>query len=130
MNMLILAGALAGAWMLQLALMKRQASAFLAKVAELRDQGWVLTGFERHRGLRTYVALAVKDGEIQAASVLKGASVFARPSPLESVVGHSVAAAAGSAIPGMDRRTAAAAAHAASFGDQLSNLGTRSSTSN
>lgn len=127
--MLTLAGMLAGLWILQLLLMQRQASAFRRHVVLLRRSGWVLTGLHRRRGLRTYVALAVKDGRVTAACSLKGASVFARPKPLEAVVGHSISDVAAEAVPGLDRRTSAAAAHAASFRDQLLSRGNRPSIS-
>lgn len=128
--MLALAGMLAALWVLQLLLMQRQASAFRRNVAHLRRSGWVLTGLHRRRGLRTYVALAVNDGTVTAACSLKGASVFARPKPLQAVVGHSIAEVAAEEVPGLDRRTSAAAAHAASFRDQLLSRGTRPSISN
>lgn len=130
MNMLTFAMMLAGMWILQLLLVQRQASAFQRDIARLRRSGRVITGLHRRRGLRTYVALAVDDNKVTAACSLKGSSVFARAKPLEALVGHSIADVAAEVVPGLDHRTSAAAAHAATFRDQLLTRETRPATPN
>jgi DNA-binding transcriptional regulator of glucitol operon len=68
--------------------------------------------------MRTYAALAVRDGRVAGSRILTGVSVFARPKPNLALHGASLQDLIDGTVEGLDRRTAAAAAHAATLYNQ------------
>ena len=107
MTAMLLLGAVAAGWLLQLVLAHRQAEAFRRSAAQLRPLGTVSVGVagRRYRGGRAYVALAVdRRGRVRGATVLRGLTTFARPRPLPGAVGLRADRLAGPAeLPGLDR---------------------------
>lgn len=115
MNMATFAAVFATLWVAQMLLTWRQAKRFTTGLATLRGSGVVVTGRHQRGGLRTYAALAVKENRVTGSLVLKGISVFARPRPHPALLGATVEELAAGRAAGVDRRTAAAAAHAATL---------------
>ena len=81
MNMLTFTLAFAALWVAQMVLSWRQAKRFMADIAVLRDSGVVFIGRGKRRGMRTYAALAVRDGVVTESRILNGYTVFARAKP-------------------------------------------------
>lgn len=112
--------AFAALWVAQMLLSWRQAKRFMTDIAVLRRDGVVYIGQGKRRGLRTYAALALRDGVVVDARILNGWTVFARAKPLAGLVGSHVDDLIAGTVTGLDRRTAAAAAHAALLSRQRS----------
>ncbi len=115
MNMLAFTLAFAALWVAQMVLSWRQAKRFMADIAVLRDSGLVFIGRGKRRGMRTYAALAVRDGVITESRILNGFTVFARAKPAPGLVGTHVDELIAGTVTGLDRRTALAASHAATL---------------
>jgi glucitol operon activator protein len=113
--MLLFTALFASFWICQMVLNWRQAKRFMAAVATLRASGDVVIGRGKRRGMRTYAALAVRDGQVAGSRILKGVTVFARPKPIPALLGASLQDLIDGTVEGLDRRTAAAAAHAATL---------------
>jgi glucitol operon activator protein len=120
MNMLTFTLAFAALWVAQLLLSWRQSKRFMIDIAELRRSGAVFIGRGKRRGMRTYAALALRDGVVIETRILKGCTVFARAKAEAGLVGTHVDDLIAGTVPGLDRRTAAAAAHAATLYTQHS----------
>lgn len=109
-------GALAAAMALQLWSAAQQSKAFLAAVNGLRAQGTVAIGLGGRKliGRKAYVALAVRDGRVVDALVLRGLTTFARPRHSSVYTGLSLKKLTGeSAVPGLDAIERQAARQAA-----------------
>lgn len=109
-------GALAAAMALQLWSAAGQSKAFLRAVNGMRAQSTVAIGLGGRKliGRKAYVALAVKDGRIVDALVLRGLTTFARQKHAPAYVGMSLKKLAGdSAVPGLDAIERQAARQAA-----------------
>jgi DNA-binding transcriptional regulator of glucitol operon len=115
MNMLVFTLVFAGLWIAQMVLSYWQAKRFMSDVSTLRRSGVVYIGRGKRRGLRTYVALALRDGVVTDSLILNGYTVFARAKAKSELVGKRVDEVIEGAVPGLDGRTAAAAAHAATL---------------
>lgn len=115
MTMLTFTAIFAALWICQMLLSWRQAKRFMAEVAALRGSGDVVIGRGKRRGMRTYAALAFRDGTVAGSRILNGYSVFARSKPEAGLVGTHVDDLIAGTVTGLDRRTAAAAAHAATI---------------
>jgi DNA-binding transcriptional regulator of glucitol operon len=115
MTMLTFTAIFAALWICQMLLSWRQAKRFMTEVAVLRGSGDVVIGRGKRRGMRTYAALAFRDGTVTGSRILNGCSVFARAKPDAGLVGTRVEDLIAGAVAGLDRRTAAAAAHAATL---------------
>jgi glucitol operon activator protein len=102
-------------WVGQIALNLRQTKRFMADVAILRASGEVVIGRAKRRGMRTYAALAVRDDRVAGSRILKGVTVFARSKPNPALLGASLQDLIDGTVNGLDRRTAAAATHAATL---------------
>ncbi|MFI6368554.1 transcriptional regulator GutM [Nocardia sp. NPDC050630] len=103
-------------WVAQMLLMWRQANVFRRAVTAMSSRGRVVTGMNRRHGLRTFVAIAVRDGIVTDARILKGFTVFAKPTAAPVLVGIAVVdLAGGTRADGISRRVSAAAAHASSL---------------
>jgi DNA-binding transcriptional regulator of glucitol operon len=101
---------------LQLYGASRQSRSFLAQVMALRSQGNVAIGLggRKFLGRKAYVALAVRDGRVVDALVLRGLTQFARGKQAERFVGLTTRKLAGDAsIPGIDAIERAASRQAA-----------------
>lgn len=120
MNMLIFTLVFAGLWIAQMVLSYWQAKRFMSDVAALRRSGVVYIGRGKRRGRRTYVALALRDGVVTDSLILNGYTVFARAKVKSELVGKRVDEVIEGVVPGLDRRTAAAAAHAATLSTKRS----------
>jgi DNA-binding transcriptional regulator of glucitol operon len=118
MNMLTFTALFASLWICQMVLNWRQVKRFMADVATLRASGDVVIGRGKRRGMRSYVALAVRDGRVAGSRILTGVSVFARSKPNPALLGASMKDLIDGTVDGLDRRTAAAAAHAATLYSQ------------
>jgi glucitol operon activator protein len=118
MNMLTFTLAFAALWVAQMVLSWRQAKRFMADIAVLRDCGVVFIGRGKRRGMRTYAALAVRDGVVTGSRILNGYTVIARAKPSAELTGTHVDELIAGTVTGLDRRTAAAAAHAATLYSQ------------
>ncbi len=115
MNMLTFTLAFAALWVAQMVLSWRQAKRFMADIAVLRSGGVVFIGRGKRRGMRTYAALAVRDGVVTGSRILNGYTVFARAKPNAELTGTHVDELIAGTVTGLDRRTAAAAEHAATL---------------
>ncbi len=115
MNMLTFTLAFAALWVAQMVLSWRQAKRFMADIAVLRGGGVVFIGRGKRRGMRTYAALAVRDGVVTGSRILNGYTVFARAKPNAELTGTHVDELIAGTVTGLDRRTAAAAVHAATL---------------
>jgi DNA-binding transcriptional regulator of glucitol operon len=120
MNMLTFTLAFAALWVTQMLMSWWQSKRFLADIAVLRDSGVVFIGRGKRRGLRTYAALALRQGVVTDSRILNGYTVFARAKPQPLLIGMHVDDLAGDGVTGFDRRTAKAVAHAASLYTQHS----------
>jgi DNA-binding transcriptional regulator of glucitol operon len=118
MNMLTFTALFASLWICQMVLNWRQVKRFMADVATLRASGDVVIGRGKRRGMRSYAALAVRDGRVAGSRILTGVSVFARSKPNPALLGASMKDLIDGTVDGLDRRTAAAAAHAATLYSQ------------
>jgi glucitol operon activator protein len=118
MNMLVFTLAFAALWVAQMVLSWRQSKRFMADIAALRGSGLVFIGRGKRRGMRTFVALAIHDGIVTGARILNGYTVFARAKDLPDLVGVHVDGLIAGTVTGLDRRAAAAAAHAATLYNQ------------
>jgi DNA-binding transcriptional regulator of glucitol operon len=107
--------AFAALWIVQMLLSWRQGKRFMTDIAVLRDAGVVSIGCGKRRGLRTYVALAFRDGVVTDSRTLNGVTVFARAKPHPELLGTRADALINGTVPGLDRRTAAAAAQASTL---------------
>lgn len=115
MNMLTFTLAFAALWVTQMLMSWWQSKRFLTDIAVMRDSGMVFIGRGKRRGLRTYAALALRHGVVTDSRILNGYTVFARARPQPRLVGMHVDDLAAGAVTGLDRRTAAAVAHAATL---------------
>jgi DNA-binding transcriptional regulator of glucitol operon len=115
MNMLTFTALFASLWICQMVLNWRQVKRFMADVATLRASGDVVIGRGKRRGMRSYAALAVRDGRVAGSRILTGVSVFARSKPNPALLGASLQDLIDGTVNGLDRRTAAAATHAATL---------------
>ena len=113
--MLTFALIFAALWIAQMLLSWRQAKQFMADIAVLRSSGIVSIGRGKRRGMRTYVALALRDGVVTDSRILNGYTVFARAKPLPDLVGASVDELIAGTVPGLDRRTSDVAAQGATL---------------
>lgn len=102
-------------WLAQMGLTYAQARRFLRAVAELRAHGDTSIGCYRRRGLRTFAAIAVRDGRIVDSRVLRGFTVFAVPRAEPLLVGVRLADVVERPVLGLAPRTAQAVAHAVSL---------------
>jgi len=118
MTMLTFALCFAALWVIQMILNWRQAKQFIAATNALRDLGDVVTGRYRKRGLRTYAALAIKDDRVTGSRILKGFTVFAQPKANDALLDAHIDELISLNVDGLDPRTAAAAAHAATLYEQ------------
>jgi DNA-binding transcriptional regulator of glucitol operon len=114
-NMLTFTLAFAALWVAQMLLSWRQGKRFMSDIAVLRSVGVVSIGRGKRRGMRTYAALAIRDGVVTDSRILNGFTVFARAEPQAALIGSRVDDLISGAVAGLDRRTAAAAAQAASL---------------
>jgi DNA-binding transcriptional regulator of glucitol operon len=115
MNMFAFTLAFAALWVVQMLLSWRQAKRFMADIAVLRGSGVVFIGRGKRRTMRTYAALAIHDGVVTESRILNGYTVFARGKPQPALVGTHVDDLIAGTVAGLDRRTAAAAAQAATL---------------
>ncbi|MCO7219908.1 transcriptional regulator GutM [Klenkia sp. PcliD-1-E] len=82
---------------LQLWLTSKQTTAWARELRRLRPLGATAVGAggRRYRGGRAFVAIAVADKRITGAFTLRGFTTFARPTPLDALVGVRLAVVAG-----------------------------------
>lgn len=117
MTTMLLLGAVAAGWLLQLVLAHRQAGDFRRQTAVLRPLGTVTVGSagRRYQGGRAFVALAVdRRSRVRGALVLRGWTTFARPRHLDAAVGLSLSRLSGAGeIAGLDRLARGACRQAA-----------------
>lgn len=94
----------------------KQSKAFLAQALALRAQGNVAIGLggRKFMGRKAYVALAMRDGRVVDAIVLRGVTQLARGKQAPKLIGQTTRKLAGDAsIPGVDAIERAAARQAA-----------------
>jgi len=115
MTMLTFTAMFVSLWVCQMLLTWRQTKRFMADVATLRASGDVVIGRGKRRGMRTYAAVAVRDGRVVESRILQGVTVFARSKPNPALLGASLQELIDGTVDGLDRRTAAAATHAATL---------------
>ncbi|MGA9747206.1 MAG: transcriptional regulator GutM [Nocardioides sp.] len=119
MTALVLLGAVAAGWMVQLYLTYLQSMSFNSTVATLRRDGTVSVGSggRRYRGGRAFVAIAVDDrGLIRNAVTLQGFTTFARSRPLPALFDVKVAKVRGDrSIDGLSPQQREAARQAATL---------------
>lgn len=115
MNMLTFTLVFVALWVTQMLMSWWQSKRFMVDIALLRNSGVVFIGRGKRRALRTYVALALKNGVVTDSRILNGYTVFARAKPLEGVVGKHVDDLIAGTVTGLDRRTSAAVAQAATL---------------
>lgn len=119
MTAIVLLGAVAAGWMVQLYLTYLQSMSFNSTVATLRRDGTVSVGSggRRYRGGRAFVAIAVDDrGLVRNAVTLQGFTTFARSRPLPALFDVKVAKVRGDrSIDGLSPQQREAARQAATL---------------
>lgn len=116
---ILLLGAVAAGWMVQLYLTYQQSMAFNRSVTALRKDGTVSVGVagRRYRGGRAFVAIAVDErGVVRNALGLSGWTTFARSRPLPALFDVKVNQVRGDkVIPGLTPQQRDAARQAATL---------------
>ncbi|GAS93974.1 glucitol operon activator [Mycolicibacterium canariasense] len=105
----------AGLWATQMLMSWWQSKRFLTDIATLRNRGVVFIGRGKRRGLRAYVALALRDGVVTDSRILNGYTVFSRAKACPELIGRTVGELTEGAVGGLDHRTAQAVTHAATL---------------